>query len=59
MIVVYHPPPTQKNKLSANKFFDEFSVLLEDRILSSERLCIAGGFNFHMVNMTSKNAEKF
>lgn len=50
LIIIYRPPPSQKNKFTASQFFDEFTTLLSYQSLSAGKLLIAGDFNFHMDN---------
>jgi exonuclease III len=50
IVVIYRPPPSQKNGLSKTLFFDEFSNFLNDHTLSTGRMIILGDFNFHWEN---------
>ena len=59
IIVVYRPPPNSKNKFTTVKFCNEFSSFLEDKILSTGRLCIVGDFNFHVDNLQNTDASRF
>lgn len=56
IIVVYRPPPSKKNKLSASQFFDEFSTFLETVSIPTHNLIIAGDFNFHL-DAISRNSD--
>ena len=59
MVVVYRPPPSQKNRLSVTLFLDEFSSLLEKLIISNGPLLITGDFNFHLDNPSDRAATRF
>lgn len=59
LIVIYRPPPSAKNKLTVTQFYTEFSSFLEEKVLSTGRLCIVGDFNFHVDNSENKDATKF
>jgi len=59
LIVVYRPPPSHKNKLTASVFFDEFERLLVYHTTTSGRLFICGDFNFHMNNIMNSDTVKF
>ena len=59
IIVVYRPPPTERNGHMIGAFLDEFRSLLEDRMSSLGRLVILGDLNFHVDNAADFNATKF
>jgi exonuclease III len=59
LIVIYRPPPNQKNKLTVKQFMSEFTTFLEERIVSSEKLCIVGDFNFHVDDGSNHDALLF
>ena len=59
MVVVYRPTPSQKNRLSATLFLDEFSSLLEKLIISTGPLVITDDFNFHLDNPSDRAAARF
>ena len=56
---VYRPRPSEKNKLTAQLFFHEFSTLLEVVAVASGHLIITGDFNFHMDDINNKETTKF
>jgi len=58
-LTIYRPPPSKKNKLTPDKFFSEFSILLEDLIASPHHLLLSGDFNFHVDDAGNLNAMKF
>ena len=58
MIVLYRPPPSTRNKLTVNMFFEDFTVLLENLSTSSGELVMIGDFNFH-VETDKPDAVKF
>ena len=41
LLTIYRPPPSKKNKLTPDKFFSEFSILLEDLIASPHHLLLS------------------
>ena len=59
MVVVYRPPPSNKNQLSVTLFWDEFSSLLEKLIISTGPLVITGYFNFHLDCPSDRAAARF
>ena len=59
MVVVYRPPPSQKNRLSVTLFVDEFSSLLEKLIISTGSLVITGDFNFHLDSPSERAAARY
>ena len=58
LLTIYRPP-SKKNKLTPDKFFSEFSILLEDLIASPHQLLLSGDFNFHVDDTRNLNAMKF
>lgn len=46
LLTIYQPLPSKKHKLTPDKFFSEFSILLEKRIASPHQLLLSGDFNF-------------
>ena len=48
IVVVYRPPPSKKNKLTAVMFLTEFQILLEKLATASGELLLIGDFNFHV-----------
>ena len=58
IIVLYRPPPSNINKLTAVMFFTEFTVFLEKLATASGELLIIGDFNFH-VESDRPDARKF
>ena len=59
IVVVYGPPPSEKNRLNVPLFLDEFSSLLERLIAISCPLIIAGDFNFHLDDESDRAASRF
>ena len=57
--VVYRPPPSIKNGLSANQFFDEFSSFLHEYMLGSADKVVVGDVNFHLENHSNLNTARF
>ena len=54
IIVIYRPPST-----CINQFIDEFSILLEQVVLSSGYLLIVGDFNIHVDDLGNPESAKF
>ncbi|KAK2549595.1 hypothetical protein P5673_029990, partial [Acropora cervicornis] len=50
--VLYRPPPSTENGLTATMFFNEFPILLERLAVASGHLLVAGDFNFHVDDRT-------
>ena len=49
LLVIYRMHPSRKNKLTSSVFFEEFSTLFENLILTTPKyLLLTGDFNFHM-----------
>ena len=59
IIIVYRPPPNSKNKYTVKQFFQDFSTLLERKIVSPNKLLIVGDFNFHIDNNRDIIATQF
>ena len=59
VIVVYRPPPSQKNKLTVNIFLEEFAEYLEHLIPLTGKLLILGDFNFHIDDPFDAHATRF
>ena len=59
LCAVYRPPPSDKNKFTANKFIDEFGDLLQSYASNSTPVAFLGDFNFHLDNGSDANANRF
>ena len=60
IVAVYRPPPSKKNGLSADIFFNEFPILIENLAALPGRLLVVGDFNFHLDNVsTNRDAILF
>lgn len=59
MTAVYRPPPSNKNNLTTQMFFDEFTTFLEKLATDSKEVIICGDFNFHIDDQNDTNAVKF
>ena len=59
LILIYRPPPSNKNGNSVKMFMNEFSTFLESAIIAPGRLIILGDFNFHVENAERKDAQDF
>ena len=58
IVVIYRPPSSSGNN-SMNCFMEEFSSLLEDYVVKSGSLLIAGDFNFHIDNSSDVSTTNF
>ena len=57
-IVVYRPPYSEAHPVTPSAFFREFTLYLENVVLCTEILVIAGDFNFHMADPSDADAKK-
>ena len=55
---IYRPPPSVKNKLTVDKFMNEFSTLLESASVL-QNLLMVGDLNFHIDDAANKDAKSF
>ncbi len=58
MLIIYRPPPSIKNKSTADQFFCEFGTLLEEITISPGKLLIMGDFNFHIDDTNNSQARR-
>ena len=59
LVTVYRPPPLKENNTSTGMFFEEFSLLLEELVISTSPLLIFGDFNIHMDDGLNTNTNNF
>ena len=60
LCVVYRPPPSHKNQLTASGFIDEIEQFLSSLVTDvTEDLCILGDFNMHIDNSDDTVAKRF
>ena len=59
LVIIYRSPPSKKNGLSPEMFYNEFSTFLEEITVSSGSLIISGDFNFHVDDIGNTLARKF
>ena len=57
LVVIYRPPPSQKNGLKTNIFLEEWSVFISKLATSVNELMVVGDFNLH-VDVTDDSASK-
>jgi exonuclease III len=57
--VVYRPPPSPKNKLTATMFFEEFTTFVQDQVTSAGDMLLVGDVNFHLDVSTDPDTKKF
>ena len=48
IIILYRPPPSEKNGLEHSTFFEEFPEFLDHKSIQSGNLLMVGDFNIHM-----------
>ena len=58
-ITIYRPPPSSKNKLTTNDFFEEFDNFLCEIILTKGKLIIMGDVNFHLDDKDNPDTQRF
>ncbi|XP_041453147.1 uncharacterized protein LOC121406191 [Lytechinus variegatus] len=56
IVTIYRPPGTQS---ALTQFLDEFTSMLDDRLLRATPLLICGDLNIHLDNLTSSNTKRF
>lgn len=56
---IYRPPYSVTHPISSAMFFEEFSLYLENIVMCSEILLIAGDFNFHLDNQQDNDTKRF
>ena len=59
VIVVYRPTYSDKHRVPASVFLDEFAEFLPSIILANEHLIITGDFNFHIDDPSDSESNKF
>ena len=57
--VIYRPPCSTVNGLTVNLFWDEFSSLLEEVVVSTSQFLLLGDFNFHIDDTSDIHAKQF
>ena len=58
-IVVYRPPYSSLDPVSASVFFNEFSQVLKNVVMCPEVLVICGDFNLHLDDLLDNYSKKF
>ena len=58
-VTVYRPPPSKENSLKENNFLDEFPILLEQLVITSSKLLIAGDFSIYVNKPSETYAKRF
>ena len=59
IFVVYRPPPNNKNGLTFNQFYNEFSTFLCEVVTLHQNFIICGDFNAHVNKASDRNARLF
>eukprot|EP00795_Rhopilema_esculentum_P016057 gene16057-7404_t len=57
--VIYRPPYSERNPVSTNVFFEEFTDYLEGSVVCVEPIIISGDFNIHVDISKDPDAERF
>ena len=58
IIIVYRPPPSKQNKISATTFLKELELFIGELAISSGRLVIMGDFNIHFDKISEPETKK-
>ena len=58
-VVIYHPPPSKKNKSTTNLFLEEFTTHLERLLAHPGHLIIVDNFNLHIDVPSDPSTIKF
>ena len=56
LIVIYRPPPSQKNRLT---FFEEWTSFVDGLVITPGKFIIMGDINFHLDDTSDCNASRF
>ena len=59
VVVIYRPPVSSVNAVTASMFLSEFSTYLQSLVLLPEEVLITGDFNFHIDDLTNFYAREF
>ena len=59
LIIIYHPPPSKKNKQSYADFLAEFAGFVEHYALMTCRFAIVGDFNIHWDVQSDNSVKRF
>jgi len=59
VVVMYRPPPSNKNKFTTNMFMSEFNTFMLDRLDSAGELLLVGDLNFHLDKLSDPEFKKF
>ena len=57
--IVYRPPYSDAHPITIGTFFEEFTTYVEDLVMCSEVLIIAGDFNIHMDDLAHVDTCRF
>ena len=57
IIIVYRPPPTQRNQLHTNEFLEEWTEFLSHHTSTTAGLVIVGDLNIHMDNASHSHTK--
>ena len=59
LVIVYRPPPSNKNKLTFADVIREFTPFIEHYAMSSSRFAILGDFNIHWDKPSDSHVKRF
>ena len=57
IIIVYRPPPTQRNQLHTNEFLEEWTEFLSHHTSTTAGLVVVGDLNIHMDNASHSHTK--
>ena len=58
LFIIYRPPPSSVNKFTVSKFFDDFSVLMEQVATFPGHIIMLGDFSFHVDDPGNASAKR-
>ena len=59
IVVIYHPPYTNKNPITNNMLIDDFTDWLVEEIMLHDNLVILGNFNLHINDLDNPDTGIF
>ena len=59
MFIIYRPPPTQQNRLSAAGFLDQFNEFISKYIITKSEIIITGDINIHLDVSADSHTRRF
>ena len=59
ILLIYHPPYSEKCPITNNMFVDDFSDFLSEFLMTYENILVMGNFNFHHNNLNNPDTQMF